>query len=580
MTWKPTPRTALLSALALLCIAAPLTAEPLLGAQTPAEDAGAASTYGWTSVLPPVIAIVVALVFRNVIPALFLGIWLGAWLLRGFGFEGFFTGLLDVFSVFVHDALADSDHASILLFSLMIGGMVGVILKNGGMQGIVDRIIGWTNTTRRAQLSTAWLGLGIFFDDYANSLVVGNTMRPVTDRLKVSREKLAYLVDSTAAPVACLALVTTWIGYEAGLIGDELLEQGATEGVTGYSLFLASIPYSFYPIFAMAFVLLVAYTGRDFGPMLKAERRARTTGKFLRPGSKVDEAAGEKGTRPIEGKPRRPLNAILPIVTMMATVLIGMYTTGLSAAREAGKEETLQVIIGEASSYSALMWGSLLGAVLAVALSVGQRILTLDQAVDAWYEGVKAMLYAVVILLLAWGLNAVTEGLHTGDYLGELLGESLSPGVLPMCVFLISAAVAFATGTSWGTMAIILPIAFPLTWTVLSNSGVADPTSHAVLLSVVSCVLAGAVWGDHCSPISDTTILSSMVSGCDHVDHVRTQLPYALLVGGVALVAGTIPTAYGFPWWLAIVIGIACLYGLLRLVGQPSDGRPPAEPAA
>ena len=207
-----------------------------------------------------------------------------------------------------------------------------------------------------------------------------------------------------------------------------------------------------------------------------------------------------------------------------------------------------------------------------MALSVGQRILTLDETMDAWYAGLKSMLFAMIILLLAWALSATTDALHTGAYLGSALSEALPPGLVPALIFVLAALTAFATGTSWGTMGILMPLVVPLTWGVMQANGIADPEHYYLLYSAVSCVLAGAVWGDHCSPISDTTILSSMASGCDHIEHVRTQLPYALLVGTVAIVLGTVPTGFGFPWWASMLLGAGTLLAGLRFLGKPVVG--------
>jgi len=526
---------------------------------------------GWTSVLPPLLAILIALLFRRVVPALFLGIWLGAWLAADVSLAGLWQGLLDSFDVYVRNALADPDHAAIVLFSLMIGGMVGIISKNGGMQGVVNRIIRWAGDPRRGQLAATVLGLLIFFDDYANTLVVGNTMRPVTDRLRISREKLAYIVDSTAAPVACLAFVTTWIGYEVGLVGTAVAQiPGYDE--SAYSIFLNSIPYSFYPWLAILFVFAVAWMERDFGPMYRAELRARTTGQVLGPDARIDEAAAEgREFRPPDDKPHRARNALIPILVLFVSVLGGLYATG--------EGETLREIIGSADSYRALMWGSLLGVLSAAALSIGQRILTLDETMDAWYAGLRSMFFAMIILLLAWALSSITEELRTAQYLSSVLSERLAPGLVPALVFVLSAATAFATGTSWGTMGILLPLVVPLAWHVLAASGLhSEAEYHHIIYSTVSAVLAGAVWGDHCSPISDTTILSSMASGCDHIEHVRTQLPYALFVGIVAVLLGTLPTGFGWPWWLSMGLAAAVLLLGLRLMGKKVPGAP--EPVA
>ena len=537
---------------------------------------------GWVSVLPPVLAIVIALAFRRVVPALFFGVYLGAVLAVAVSPWGLLKGLLDTMQVYVLSALANESHAAIILFSLMIGGMVGIISKNGGTLGIVDRITGYASDSRRGQVATGVLGLGIFFDDYANTLVVGNTMRPVTDRLRISREKLAYIVDSTAAPVACLAFVTTWIGYEVGLIGTAV---AGIEGLSqsAYSVFLSSIQYSFYPILALYFVFVVANSKRDFGPMARAERRARTTGEVLGPDAKVDEAAsGGEELEPKEGTPRYAFNAVIPVATLVVTVLVGLYWTG---GQSVGFDATLGQIIGDANSYAALMWGSLLGVLAAAALSIGQGILSLEETVEAWYAGLKSMLFAMIILVLAWSLSEITEVLHTAEFLTSRLGDWLPAGVVPAVVFLLAAATAFATGSSWGTMGILMPLVVPLAWAVMAANGMTDPSDYHILYSAVSCVLAGAVWGDHCSPISDTTILSSMASGCDHIEHVRTQLPYALSVGFVALLLGTLPAGFGFPWWLSILIGMAVLSILLRVFGEEveiadPDGVPEAPAVA
>lgn len=525
------------------------------------------SVPGWLSIVPPLLAILIALLFKRVIPALFLGIWVGAWVAVDLSLFGLGKGLLDGFQVYVRNALADGDHVSIVLFTLMIGGMVGIISKNGGTQGIVNNIVRWANTSQRGQIATWALGLVIFFDDYANTLVVGKTMRPVTDKLRISREKLAYIVDSTAAPVASLALVTTWIGYEVGLIGaaaDRI--DGLTE--SAYSIFLNSLGYSFYPLLALFFVLMVGVTRRDWGPMYKAELRARTTGQVAPKAVDAEESDDEeKAITPIPGRPQRAVNAIIPVIVLIVGVLWGLYATG--------DGDNLRDIIGSADSYTALMWASLCGVIAAALLSVGQRILTLEQTVEAWYAGLRSMMFAMIILVLAWALSSVTEVIHTADFLVSVLGETIPPPIIPMLVFFLAAATGFATGSSWGAMGILMPLVIPLTWAILETNGVADAGHFHIIYSTVACVLGGSVWGDHCSPISDTTILSSMASSCDHIEHVRTQLPYALLVGFVAIGIGTLPTGYGFPWWISVILGMTLLFGFLRFFGKRVEDAAP-----
>ena len=524
----------------------------------------------WIAIVPPLLTIAVALIIKRVIPALFLGIWVGAWVINDFGLIGIWTGLLDTFQVFVANALSNPDHAAIVLFSMMVGGMVSIITRNGGMQGIVNHIVEWADSARHACLATATMGIAIFFDDYANTLVVGNTMRPVTDSMRVSREKLAYIVDSTAAPVACIAVVTTWIGYEIGLIGDSLSKMDGLD-TEAYLLFLNTLPYSFYPILAILFVFMVSGSGRDFGPMLEAEHRAQRHGSGNpETDTKSTSIQEAECLAPIDGKPQRAFNAFIPVLVMVLGVLVGLYVTGMQASTEIA-DPSLKDIIGNADSYTALMWASLCSMMTAAVLSLSQRILDLEEVVNAWVHGVGAMLMAMIILILAWSLGEVTDILKTAEFLTTVLGGSLPAFLLPTIVFILAAIAAFATGSSWGAMGILFPLVMPLTWAVMTTQGQAGPEHMHILYSSISAILAGAVWGDHCSPISDTTILSSLASGCDHIEHVRTQLPYAVTVGGVAILFGSLMTALGSPWWLGMSLGIIVLWLILRLYGKPTQ---------
>ena len=524
----------------------------------------------WFSILPPLTAILVALLIRSVLPALVLGLWLGAWALNGLTISGFFAGFLDGFDVYLTNAVADRDHVSIMLFTFMIAGMVGIISRNGGMRGIVELIIRGANTPKRGQVSVWTLGLLIFFDDYSNTLVVGNTSRSVTDRLKISREKLAYIVDSTAAPVATVALVTTWIGYQVGLIGDAMTRIPDLD-LSPYGVFLNSILYSFYPFLAIFFVILVITTGRDFGPMLKAERRARETGQVVPDSSSTLGADDEAALAMKEGLPPRAMNAIIPVIAMTLAIMGGLYVTG--------EGETVSDIVGSANSYQALMWASIISVLVAVVMTLSQRLLSLDEVVDAWVSGARFTFLAMIILVLSWAMAEISSELHTADFLIASLGDRLPMGVLPTLVFVLAAFTAFSTGSSWGAMGILLPLVLPLSWAVLGAHGGADQEYLYILYASVSCVLAGAVWGDHCSPISDTTVMSSLSAGCDHIEHVRTQMPYALLVGFTSIVLGTLPVSFGMPWWLGFFLGAGFLAVALRRMGQEVDTASGVQPA-
>jgi Na+/H+ antiporter NhaC len=538
---------------------------------------------GWLSLLPPLVAIAFALLTREVILSLFAGIWLGALFLVGYNPV---TATMMSLEELILEPLTDRDHVAIVLFSLMLGGMVGVIARSGGAQGVVEALRPLATTRRRGQIITWFSGLIIFFDDYANTLIRGNTMRPMTDDLRISREKLAYIVDSVAAPIAVIAPISTWVGFEISRIQDALATTAAqvvdpelqAELLAGaanpFNVFLHSIPYLFYPIFAMMLVLMIALTGREFGPMKAAERRALTGGGVYRPGAvlaaDVDAALGQAG----EDVPHRWYNAILPIVTVVVVALVALWHTGTQELT--GQPYGIREVVAEADPFNSLLWASFAGGVAAMALAVGQRILSVRDALGAWVSGMRAMLMAVVILVLAWGLGATTGALGTGPYLAALLGEALPLWSLPVLVFVVAALTAFATGTSWGTMAILFPVVVPLAVAMGAGVGFAGGDDYTILLGAISSIMAGAVFGDHASPISDTTVISSMASACDHIDHVRTQLPYALLAAAVAMLVGDLPTAlWGINPLISIVLGLFLIYLVLRFVGRRVE---PASP--
>jgi Na+/H+ antiporter NhaC len=386
-------------------------------------------------------------------------------------------------------------------------------------------------------------------------------MRPVTDRHRISREKLAYLVDSTAAPVACVALVSTWIGYQVSLVGDALEKTGSD--LNPFAVFLASIPFAFYPIFGLSVTLAVAVSGRDWGPMLAAERRARA-GSLMAETSQPLADYESTGLAPEPEIPKRWVNAALPVLLVVATTLVGLYLTGrASLIADGGDDLSLSRVIGASDPFTVLLWASQIGLVAAIVLAVGQRLLTVRQALEATINGFKSMFMAFVVLTLAWSLGHVCSDLATATFLKGAVGPNVPAGLLPVVIFCVAAMVSFATGTSWGTMAILTPLAVPL----VLDAAAGNPMT---LAATVSAILGGSVFGDHCSPISDTTILSSMASSCDHVDHVRTQLPYALLGAGLSIVVGYLPEAFaGISPWLLLVVGFVLIALWSRFVAKP-----------
>jgi len=459
---------------------------------------------------------------------------------------------------------------AIIVFSMVIGATVNLITKNGGMKGVVNKLSRFARSPRSGQFVTWVLGIAIFFDDYANTLVVGNAMRPVTDKLRISREKLSYIVDSTAAPITAVAFVTTWIGAELGYIQDGINAIGLNE--SAYNIFLRSLAFSFYPILALLFILILVRSNRDYGPMLAAERRAR----FSKPSELNDDRDGFSNQlselEVPESQKARWYNAVIPIFVVITGTVVGLFYTGIAEvgwSDEIGFSKNLSSVIGHADSYKALLWSSLSGALVAMVLTLSQRLLTLKESVDSMIDGFKVMLTAMVILILAWSLALVTKDMRTADFISQILVEiNMTPYLIPTITFILSALVAFSTGSSWGTMAILYPLVLPSTWLICQQNGLEYDHSMIIFYNVVSTVLAGSVMGDHCSPISDTTILSSLASSCNHIEHVRTQLPYALTVGVVAILSGTLPAAYGVPSWILFPVSLAILILIVRFVGK------------
>jgi len=533
----------------------------------------------WMSIIPPLLAILLALLLREVLSAIFLGIFSGVAILGFYsdGIKGVLQGFFAVLDTHILGAVTDKDRLSVILFTTIIGGVVALVSKNGGMKGVVNLIARYANSARNAQFTTWLLGILIFFDDYANTLVVGNTMRPLTDKWKISREKLSYLVDSTAAPVAAIAFVTTWIGAELGYISDgieQINTMGYSFGEGPYTVFLNSLQYAFYPIFTLLFMLFIIRSGRDFGPMYKAEVRARTTGKLV--DHKAESAAAhaeEMSAYEPESHVRiSSLNAIIPVSVIILGTIVGLLLSGWDSEvwvrSDIAFVRKMSITIGNANSYQALLWASLAALSAAIAISIGRRVLSLSAAMHAVVNGFKFMMHAILILILAWTLADITVLMHTADFLQQALADGLSPWMLPGLIFLLAGAVSFSTGSSWGTMAILYPLVLPLVWSVIQGTPEIGPDGIAIFYNSVACVLAGSVLGDHCSPISDTTILSSLASSCNHLDHVSTQMPYALLVGVVSVVAGTLPAALGVPFWITFPAGIAVLYLSVRFLGK------------
>ena len=521
----------------------------------------------WMSILPPLVAILMALLLREVISSLFFGILTGAVIMAYYGgcgpLEALGSGLLRVVDTYLVGSLYDQDHVKIIVFTLLIGGMVKVITINGGMRGIVNWLSKRAHGPRSGQLMTFVMDLCVFFDDYSNTLVVGNTMRPLADKLRISREKLAYIVDSTSAPVVAVAFITTWIGAELSYIQEGINTLGLE--MSSYSVFFHSLAYSFYPFLTLCFVLMIILSGRDFGPMLKAERKARMAGG-------VQEEAAPIGGG-VEGATCHAIDALIPLLVLILGTVAGLIATGYDAsvwsAADAGFFAKLSSTIGAANSYTALLWSSLCSLLTAIIITLLRRKIKFTKIMEGSVEGFKSMFNAVVILTMAWAIALVTKDMHTAEFVSQLLVQwSLSPALVPVITFVLATLIGFSTGTSWGTMAILYPLILPASWLLCQEQGLAMEQTLPIFYNVVASVLAGAVMGDHCSPISDTTIMSSLSSQCDHLQHVGTQMPYALTVGVVALLMGILPTAFGMPSWAAFLMAVVVLWLIVRFIGR------------
>jgi len=517
----------------------------------------------WMSILPPLVAIVMAFILKEVLSSLFLGILTGTFLMALYGGQtplaALGGGLLRTVDTYIVGSLNDRDHVLIIVFTLTIGGMVRIITANGGMQGVVNWLARKAKGPRSGQLMTFLMDLCIFFDDYSNTLVVGNTMRPIADRLKVSREKLAYIVDSTSAPVVAVAFVTTWIGAELSYIQDGINTIGLD--AMAYSVFFHSLAYSFYPFLTLGFVLMIILSGRDFGPMLKAERNARLTAASLSETANNDCSSSHA------------IDALIPLAVLILGTIGGLIATGYDAsiwsAHDIGFFPKLSATIGAANSYLALLWASLLSLLTAILITLCRGTMKLGKVMEEMVEGFKSMFNAVLILTMAWSIALVTNDMHTAEFVSQLLLQwSVSPVLVPVITFVLAALIGFSTGTSWGTMAILYPLILPASWLLCQQQGMTHDATMPLFYNVVASVMAGAVMGDHCSPISDTTIMSSLSSRCDHLRHVGTQMPYALTVGGTALVLGVLPTALGLPSWAAFLVAFAALGLVVRFVGK------------
>lgn len=516
---------------------------------------------GWVTMLPPLVAIGVALALRRVVVALASGAVVAAVvaregaLLGGGGLRGEVSclwgaeapaGVACALWGYLATALFNLDNLSITTFTCLVAGTVGIMGASGATSRLVAGVERLARGPRGAMLASWAAGFLVFFDDYANCMVVGRSMGPVCDRQGVSRAKLAYIVDCTAAPLASVAVIGTWVGYEVGLIEDALRRLGR-DGA-GFATFVSSLPYAFYAVAALALVGAVASSGRDIGPMLAEERRARAEHR--------DTGAGHAAPSGARGS---AWSAALPVVVMVGTTLLAMVVSGVSASGRPLWDLAVFELLAEADALRAMLLGSAVG--FALAAVQGRRI-GLRGVGRGAVSGLHGLGEALVVLYLAWTLGDAINDTAAQDFLTGSLRGNLSPALLPAVVFGVGAATAFATGSAFGTMGLLVPLVVPLSFGL---------DGGALLAPSIAAVLGGACLGDHASPISDTTVLSAAGCEVDVVTHVRTQLPYVLIAGAGALLLGFLPAGFGVSPWVLLPLIVLAMALTLRLLGRTVD---------
>ncbi|EAI9131383.1 Na+/H+ antiporter NhaC family protein [Campylobacter upsaliensis] len=550
-----------------------------------------AEFYGFITLLPPFIAIILAFITKDVILSLFMGVLSGTFLLSlasniffvdTIALINIYDTLVESFSKIISYVLkstSDPVNAGIILQILCIGGLVALITKMGGAKAIALQFAKRAKTAISAQLNTWFIGLLIFFDDYANLLIVGPIMRPLADKFKISREKFAFIIDSTAAPVAGIAIISTWIGLEVSLIKNAYASIGI-DNISAFGIFVETIPYRFYNIFMLFFVALTAIMGREFGSMYAAQIRAKTTGQIapMPKSAALDTAELEdQFLAPKDGIEIKAFDAIVPVMTLIILAILGFYFNGFSVLE--GEElanakanplsfETLRSAFGSADSSIVLFQAALFAAIVAIFIGVRRRIFNIKEAIETWIYGWKTMIFTIVLLLLAWSLSSIVKDLGTSTFITHLLADKLPEFILPATIFAFASLISFAIGTSYGTMGVLMPLAVPLAFEVAKLNGLESEALHHYMVLNISCVLTGAIFGNHCSPISDNVILSSMSAKCDHMEHVRTQIPYALFICAISLFTGYIPTALGLSVWLVLPLNFILITLLLRIIGK------------
>ena len=546
-----------------------MQADTLPGLESTAELGRA---LGIVSLVPPVFAVALAFLTGDVILSLLAGVLVGAAMLTALSGDGVVYSTFHRAVVSIVETSADYENVRVLLLCVAVGGMEGVIRFSGGFETTARVMAKRLRSPRKVNLISQLFCTLFFFDDYANALISGPVLTPVTDKAGVSREKLSYIVDSTAAPLAGIAVISSWVAVEVSVIQEGLDVIGAD--VSAFQIFLGSIPYCFYCIFALIFVLLLTLTGREFGPMLEAERRARA-GQPLKKGTRIEKVRSEElpGNYAKDRSWRRIALAFGSIGVMFLFSLVSFYVTGRQEAIAQGLLDPnsgfrfvdLSTIIGCADTIQLVMEAAIFTGVVALVAGTLLHMFTLSDGILAWIEGGSSLVSTMVVLVLAWTLAGTVEQLGTVYYVVDLISAGVPQFFVPTLIFMTCCVVSFAAG-SYGCMFMIMPIAVPI---VAAVGGItANPATDPFMLSCVAAVLSGAIFGDHCSPMTDCTILAALGAGCETMDHVRTQMPYALTVAATSVVFGTLLTSFGVSPFVGLVLGVVFMTVFIRIVGK------------
>ena len=497
----------------------------------------------WLSLLPAIIAIVLALITKEVYSSLFIGILSGALLYANFNFTGTIDHLfVDGFIT----SVADSYNIGILIFLVILGAIVALMNKSGGSAAFGRWAEKHIKSRVGAQLATVALGVLIFVDDYFNCLTVGSVMRPVTDKFKVSRSKLSYIIDATAAPVCIIAPISSWAAAVAGFVSEEQ--------IGGLELFIKAIPYNFYALLTILMMVAITLMKFDFGPMKAHEINAQNGDLFSEKGKERLERVEEMADNP-KGK---VWDLVLPVLVLIGACVLGLiYSGGFFTADSESYKDFIGAFSGADASVG-LVYGSFAGLIFSVIYFLIRRVLSFKECMESIPEGFKAMVPAILILTCAWTLKSMTDSLGAKVFIAEFVRIYASGfiSVLPAIVFLIAVGLSFSTGTSWGTFGILIPIVLAIFGGSIDNE---------ISIIAISACMAGAVCGDHCSPISDTTIMASAGAQSNHINHVSTQLPYALLVAGISFVAYLVAGFVKNPW-ICLCMGAVLLLAILFLI--------------